>query len=421
MSQTCCSCSSPVTAVDIRRQKAALIGSGMEVALLTGGFDQPYAFGLAMELAARGVCLDVVGSDAVDGPEMHQIPGLNFLNLQGSWSNCDIVTKLARVFVFYCRLLRYTATTRSRVFHILWNNKLQLFDRTALMLFYRMIGKKIVLTAHNVNAGKRDLNDSLLNRLSLKVQYRLAHHIFVHTELMKREIQREFGLEEKAVSVIPFGINNAVPHTDLSPAEARECLGIENAEKTLLFFGAIRPYKGLEYLVDAFLKIAPMHPDYRLIIAGEPRKGHEKYWDDIQRRIDSDANAEMIIRKIEYIPDNDTEVYFKAADLVVLPYTHVFQSGVLFLAHSFGVPVVATDVGSLREDIIEDKTGYLCRPSDGDDLARVIANYFGGYLFRTLNQRRKEIRQYAESHHSWSTVGEKTCEVYSGLLGGSRS
>ena len=62
---------------------------------------------------------------------------------------------------------------RPKLFHILWNNKFQFFDRTLLMLYYRLLGKKIAFTAHNVNAGKRDSNDSWLNRLSLKIQYRL--------------------------------------------------------------------------------------------------------------------------------------------------------------------------------------------------------------------------------------------------------
>ena len=96
--------------------------------------------------------------------------------------------------MYYAKLIRYAATAKPRIFHILWNNKFEFFDRTLLMLYYRLLGKRIVLTLHNVNAGRRDSKDTRLNRLTLRIQYRLADHIFVHTEKMKLELIEEFGV-----------------------------------------------------------------------------------------------------------------------------------------------------------------------------------------------------------------------------------
>jgi len=388
----------------------------IEVALLTGGFDKPYAFGLALALASKGVWLDVIGSDDVDSPEMHTAPKLNFLNLWGSKNDASLARKISRVLIYYVRLLRYATVAEAKIFHILWNNKFQFLDRTLLMLYYKLLGKKIVLTAHNVNAGKRDSNDSLLNRSTLRAQYRLADHVFVHTEKMKRELLRDFGVHERTVSVIPFGINNSAPHTDLSPREAKQRLGIRGDEKTILFFGAIRPYKGLEYLVEAFQLLTVTHPEYRLIIAGEPRKGAEQYLDEIQRTINRHVHRGQVLQEIRYIPDEETELYFKAADVLALPYTHVFQSGVLFLGYSFGLPVVGADVGSVREEIIEGRTGFLCRPSDSADLAEAIENYFDSGLFKSLDSHRQQIQEYANAKHSWDIVGDITREVYTQLL-----
>ncbi len=387
----------------------------IEVALLTGGFDKPYAFGLALALASKGVWLDVIGSDDVDSPEMHTAPKLNFLNLWGSKHDASLVRKISRVLIYYTRLLRYATVAEAKIFHILWNNKFQFLDRTLLMLYYKLLGKKVVLTAHNVNAGKRDSNDSLFNRSTLRAQYRLADHVFVHTEKMKRELLRDFGVHERTVSVIPFGINNSAPHTDLSPREAKQRLGIRGDEKTILFFGAIRPYKGLEYLVEAFQLLTVTHPEYRLIIAGEPRKGAEQYLDEIQRTINGHVSRRQVLQEIRYIPDEETELYFKAADVLALPYTHVFQSGVLFLGYSFGLPVVGADVGSIREEIIEGRTGFLCRSCDSADLAKAIEKYFESDLFKNLDNRRQEIREYANAKHSWDIVGEITREVYTQL------
>ena len=249
----------------------------IEVGLLTGGFDKPYAFGLAMALSSKGVHLDVIGSDEVDSPEMHITPTLKFLNLLGSQRrDVSLARRAYNVLIYYVRLIFYAANARRKVFHILWNNKLQVFDRTLLMLYYKVLGKRIAFTAHNVNAGKRDSNDSWLNRLTLKVQYRLADHIFVHTEKMKKELLEDFRVREHAVTVIPFGINNSVPNTDLTPEQAKQRLGIRDDERTILFFGNIGPYKGVDFLVGAFQQIVAKNTAYRLIIAGKPRGGCEK-------------------------------------------------------------------------------------------------------------------------------------------------
>ena len=100
----------------------------------------------------------------------------------------------------------------------------------------------------------------------------------------------------------------------------------------------------------------------------------------------------------------------------MLPYTEVFQSGVLFLGYRFGLPVVAADVGSLSEDIIEGRTGFVCRPSDPVDLAKTIEQYFESNLCKDLSHRRQEIRDFANAEHSWDVVGEMTRNVYTTLL-----
>jgi glycosyltransferase involved in cell wall biosynthesis len=283
------------------------------------------------------------------------------------------------------------------------------------MLYYKLLGKRIVLTAHNVNIGKRDLNDSWLNRISLKIQYGLSNHIFVHTERMKSELVSDFGLPESKVSVIPFGINNTVPDTALSIEQAKRQLGISGGDRVLLFFGNIAPYKGLEYLISAFTKILERDERYRLIIVGKP-KGPEDYWNQIQQSIERNGVRGRIIEKIEYVPDEQTELYFKAADVLVLPYTFVFQSGVLFLGYSFGLPAIAANIGALKEEIIEGKTGFIFKPHDASDLASVIGKYFNSDLFLSLERRRAEITAYGNERYSWNKVATITTTVYSDLL-----
>jgi D-inositol-3-phosphate glycosyltransferase len=393
----------------------------LQVSLLTGGIDKPYVYGLATALMAQGVGLDIIGSDEVDSPDFHTSAATRFLNLRGDQGEATFTEKMGRISRYYTRLLRYAAVAQPEIFHILWNNRFQALDRTALMLYYKMLGKKVVFTAHNVNAARRDSKDSLLNRITLRIQYQLADHIFVHTEKMKSELMVDFGVPANRATVIPFGINNAVPHTDLTPAAAKSRLGIRPEQKMLLFFGRIGPYKGLEYLVDAFEKLVAIDETYTLVIAGKPKGGAESYLASIRARIKRDFRPGRVIEKIEFIPDEDTEVYFKAADVLMLPYTEVFQSGVLFLGYSFGLPVIATDIGSMSEGIADGSTGLLAKPRDAADLARAIGDYFASDMYTNLNARRGQIRKYAMSRNSWDVVGEMTASVYSQLRKGNLS
>ena len=393
------------------------VGARIEVGLLTGGNDRPYALGLASALAAQGISLDFIGSDALDSPELHSSPFIRFLNFRSDQAErAGLKRKAIRLLSYYGKLIQYAATAQPRILHILWNNKFEVFDRVILMLYYRLLGKKTVLTAHNVNAAKRDGRDNWLNRLSLKVQYRLSDNIFVHTERMKEELFKDFEIPEKKITVIPFGINNTIPKSEMTARQAKKHLGLSGDQKTALFFGQIAPYKGLEYLVAAMGTLVKQNEELRLIIAGKVKRGHEAYWEQVQREIVSLGVREQVIERMKFVPDDEVELYFKAADVVILPYANIFQSGLPFLAYSFGLPVIATDVGSLREDILEGETGYICKPRDPRDLAACIESYFVSELYRGLDARRPKIREFANKKYSWSKVGDRTREVYARLL-----
>jgi len=369
-----------------------------------------------MALVARGARVDVIGSDEIDSPELHTLANLRFFNFRRNQNDrANLVQKIWKLLIYYARLVRYAARSRSKIFHILWNYKLELFDRTVLMLYFKILGKKIFLTAHNVNQARRDSRDSWLNRFTLKMQYRLCSTVFVHTQKMKDEVCRDFGVAEDAVSVVRYPINNAFDNTDLTPAEAKRQLGLRVDERAILFIGRIVPYKGIEYLLEASrLLMVNKEAKYKLIIAGEPKKGSEDYLEKIQGSIDQNFDLRQVIQRMEFIPDNEMEVYLKAADVLALPYKEIFQSGVLFMAYTFGLPVVATDVGSFREEIVEGRTGFICRPADSTDLARALETYFESDLFRNLEVRRGELQKYAAANHSWEAAAAITLQAYAG-------
>ncbi len=386
------------------------------VTLLTGGFDKPYTFGLATALAAAGIFVEIVGGDRLDCPEYHANPRIRFLNFRGDQAaRASAATKIRRVLLYYLRLLRYAAAARPKIFHVLWNNKFQAFDRTLLMLYYKTLGKKLVVTAHNINQAARDGHDSAWNRLTLGIQYRLADRVFVHNDGMKERLCRQFGTRPAKVAVIPFGINNDVPNTDLTREDARARLGLAPGDRALLFFGNIRPYKGLENLIRAFALLAPSDPRYRLLIAGSPHFGDEQYLADIKTAIQESGFASRIISRFKFIPDEETEIYCKAADLMVLPYNDISWSGVLILGYTFGLPAVVTDVGALREEILAGETGFVCPPRDPNALAADIERCFAGGAAGNCQQRRRAIEDWAGRRYGWGAAAAAASAGYAEL------
>jgi glycosyltransferase involved in cell wall biosynthesis len=150
--------------------------------------------------------------------------------------------------------------------------------------------------------------------------------------------------------------------------KARSILKLSENKKTLLFFGLIRDYKGLDILIKAFSK---MDDSFQLIIAGEIYGSSEKY----QQLIELSENKNIHLFNA-YIPDDEVNIYFSAADVCVLPYRTATQSGVTGTSFHFEVPVVATDVGGLREALKDGQLGTLVEPENPNALLEGIESMF---------------------------------------------
>jgi len=389
----------------------------VKISLLSGGIDKTYAFGLMSGMVKDGVRFDLIGSDEMEGAGILEDPSIDFYNLRGDMDpDVPVARKIFRILLYYFRLLKYSCRAETRIFHILWHNRFIVVDRTLMILLYKLLGKKVIFTAHNVNDWDRDGRDTFLNRKSLGYLYHKVDHIIVHTDPMRESLARDFGISPEKVSVIPIGINEQYPVTELSREGARKELGLPPGGKVLLNFGYLAPYKGLDLMVDALEKLEAKNPGYRLIIAGQVKKGYDHYWEKVKQQIGNKGLTDRIIEKAEFIPDEAVEVYFKAADALVLPYRQIFQSGVLLASYGFGLPVIATDVGSLRENIIQGETGYVCKPDDPESLAEAIEKFFQGDLYKDPERTVGNIIRYSREKYSWEKIGEKTRDIYQRIL-----
>lgn len=172
----------------------------------------------------------------------------------------------------------------------------------------------------------------------------------------------------------------------LPMASARRMLGISDDRRVSLFFGFIRDYKGLDLLIDAMAKLPA---DHVLVIAGEPYGDMGRYHEAIARH----GLKDRVVDHIRYIADQEVPMFFSAADAVVLPYKSATQSGITAIAYHFGTPVIAADVGGLKESVEHDRTGLIVDRPDSGAIAEAIARFHEEHKAPVYRARIAELRE----------------------------
>ena len=227
---------------------------------------------------------------------------------------------------------------------------------------------------------------------------RSAHRIIVHGDALKQAMVEKDGTPAEKIHVIPHG--NFLHYLTWGD------LAVPEDDHTLLFFGRIWPYKGLEYLIRAEPYISEELPDVKIVIAGEGESFH-RYEALI-------AHPDRFEVHNEFVPRGEAADIFRRASVVVLPYIEASQSGVLAMAYTFGKPVVATDVGSIPEVVEHGQTGLIVPPGDEKALAEAIVS-----LLKDPDKRRQmgqNAYAKATTDLSWDTIAEKTLRVYQEAL-----
>ena len=167
---------------------------------------------------------------------------------------------------------------------------------------------------------------------------------------------------------------NAFKFENMSKEKARQLLQIPAEEKVLLFFGFVREYKGLKYLIQALPRILNGCDKIRLFVVGD--FGGEQNREAYEKIMEENHVKDAVTVCDGYIPDREIEKYFAACDLVVLPYVSATQSGIVQIAYGFEKPVVVTNVGGLPDVVEDGKTGYVVEPENPDALADSVVRYF---------------------------------------------
>jgi len=256
---------------------------------------------------------------------------------------------------------------------------------------------KVLCQIDNVEPHERHLTDKPFNRYYLhSVDGFVYMSEQVHSEL------RAYSDAPALFSPHPL-FENFGERVERSEACVR--LGLDPANRYVLFFGLIRDYKGLDLLLDAWaqLRRAGRTEGRRLIVAGEFYTAREPY---LNRIADNGLQDEVLLHD-RFIPDDDVKYYFSAADFVVQPYKTATQSGVTQIAYQFCVPMVVTAVGGLPEIVPDGRVGYVCPPTAEGVAAAMDRMYEGDVLKRFRENCVEERRRF-----SWEEMCSRVTELY---------
>lgn len=267
----------------------------------------------------------------------------------------------------------------------------------------------LILTVHDT----QPFHGSPSSRVQLLGLSKAIHsfdHYIVHTRYSREQLIKGLGVQEEAsISVIPHGVFDYYK-TIWSNCGKIEKVKWADAKKTLLFFGVIKPYKGLDLLIEAFARLSEkVRNETCLLIAGYPRVSI-KPLQDLAKKL---GISEHIVWDLRFIPEREVANIFESASVVILPYRRIDQSGVLMTALAFGKPIIATRVGGFSEIIENGVHGYLVEPGDVQGLANAMEKILS---YPDIAHKMGEaVRKLVSTELSWNAIAQKTVQLYRSL------
>ena len=383
-----------------------MINNGLRIAIIEpvgghGGMDY-YDFGLCRGLASVGIDVALYTCD-----ETAISSDINFKvrwNYVGIYGNISAWRRGLR-YLYGTVLAIITACMEGRRichFHFFHVGLLQAFN----IGFARLMGRRIVITAHDVESLIDGLDIPVLNRLV----YSFADRVIAHNRITEKELIKRIGLSDKNISVIPHG--NYTHTSSIFPSQlyARKVLNIPDTAKVILFFGRIKAVKGLCLLLNAMPRVLNKHPDAILLIAGKPLNDDFSAYESQISRLGISTQCRTYIR---YISDTDRSLLFSAANLVTLPYLRIYQSGVMLMAMSYAKAVLVSDLPGMLEIITEGENGFVFRNGDVSDLVKKIDEALSNTAIRDRIANNGYL--HVRDNYDWNTIAAKTKILYDSI------
>lgn len=234
------------------------------------------------------------------------------------------------------------------------------------ILIHRFTKTKIIFICHNVLPHEPTAYDVPL----IKYAFKYGDTFIVHSTEDKKKLEKLVKNKKIIHGFLPiFDMFNK--KTSASKENLKKKFKLE--ERVLLYFGYIRPYKGLMYLLEAMPHILLDHPKTSLLVVGQFwSKDKEKYLE----KVDDLGITKNVSFVDHYVPDEELVDYFEVSDVVVLPYIEATQSASVQTAYAFNKPVISTSVGGLGDVVEDGVTGYVIQPKNSMDISDKIKLFY---------------------------------------------
>lgn len=329
------------------------------VVLVSHGFQSNYERGFTNGLAANGVDVTLISSDRTDyAGLLNSVRTANFRGSQeehrSSWA------KLHNMLRYHALLFAYALRWRHSTFHVIGLIDPPLLCGVVQGLWFRLVCWRYVLTVHDLLPHDRHTR---LSRMLYALSFKMPSFFVVHTEKMRDQLITRHNIKKQKIVVMEHGLE---PLDQEFSWPARPTSG---APLRILFFGNVARYKGIDVLLAALehFEIA-----FTLLIAGTARDS--KLEQELKEQIATHPYAGAITWRNEFVPETETQALFVGSDVLAMPYRHIDQSGVLFQALRFGLPIVATRVGAFERYVSND-IGELCAAGSADDLRLALQRF----------------------------------------------
>jgi glycosyltransferase involved in cell wall biosynthesis len=299
----------------------------------------------------------------------------------------------------------YLKSLQPGILHVQWAH-LPCLDRT-LWIRWKRMGWKLVYTAHDPLPLKGTTPHPFFAMRQNLLKH--ADAILVHSQKGRQQLI-QLELHPDKIHCIQLG---PTLMTDMEPVNqdvAQHELGLPDNALTVLFFGFIKPYKGLDVLLKSMPTIQAAFPEFHLLVAGKLTEPFSRY----EKLVKALPSRPFIHWNLEFIPSNRIPLYFCAADVVVTPYLQGSSSSVIDLAHYFGNPVVTTAVGGLPEQINPEHGDLVVPPDSPVLLAEAVINVLKKRQERT-DAKRVSVYPYGLIQSKWSAIAAYHGALYDRL------
>ncbi|MGB2925472.1 MAG: glycosyltransferase [Limnothrix sp.] len=327
-------------------------------------------------------------------------------SLEKQLISVDFCHGYRRVFPIY----RQWRIDRESVLHLHWLNPYLKGENVLVKLIYclkflvdialiKASKTKIVWTVHNLVSHNAKF--PRLEKWTKQFFLKSVDHVIVHSEAAKESVVQAYELNDEKISVVPHGHYRDVYLPAIAQAEAREQLGLSPNGLLFLNFGMLRPYKGVEKLLEIWCSQHQLLAEAQLLIAGKALDSD--YGKELAEQA---ACAKNIRLNDEFVDNEKIHLYFSAADIVALPFNQILTSGSLLLAMSYGKPIIAPRSPSI-EETLRGATDFLYSPEDSSGLLRVIQDSIGRDL--ALLSQNVSI---ACDRLNWQDIASATKAIY---------